>query len=214
MKTISLKNYFLSGWIANLGVVPLLLFRAFLFAPILVFLLDLLFRVTLVFETIIFLPSFLSKTRFLPTNCPIVKNLFVYPLVFMLFFSAGHAKPSISQNKSSLIVLSRGEQKEIRVWPYAKISLGNKQVLSHKYFPKEGRLLIKGKSIGFSDLTVWKGSKTKAHQFYVFSKRRHLKIVHLLKSLEKLPVEIEHQGEIIQISGKVTTLEDYSKLSA
>ncbi len=54
IKSFQRRNYFsdFSGWIENLGVVPLLLLRAFLLLPILVFLAFLLFLVTLVLETI------------------------------------------------------------------------------------------------------------------------------------------------------------------
>jgi Flp pilus assembly secretin CpaC len=54
MKSFAKRNYFsaFSGWIENLGVVPLLLLRAFLLLPIFVFLAFLLFLVTLVLETI------------------------------------------------------------------------------------------------------------------------------------------------------------------
>lgn len=65
-----------SGWIENLGVVPLLLLRAFLLLPIFVFLLALLFLVTLVLETIFQLLSVshsffgINQMAHWATRCP------------------------------------------------------------------------------------------------------------------------------------------------
>ncbi len=60
-----------SKWIANLGVVPLLLFSAFLLLPILVFLLSLLFLVTRVLETISPLLFQLSQLNRYLTVCTV-----------------------------------------------------------------------------------------------------------------------------------------------
>jgi len=193
MKFRNLKeNYFLSKWIANLGVVPLLLFRAFLFAPDLTFLADLLFRVTRVFETIILIPSNIFRSSFLPTCCPIVKAVFILSLFSPLTYGKDSALKASSTNAAQTIVLSRGEQKQIKITPFAKISIGNKEVLAHKYYPSKGKLLLKGRRLGFTDLTVWSKSQTTSYHLYVFSKRKFLKMAHLMKQ-NQLIAEIYDQ---------------------
>jgi CHAT domain-containing protein len=206
------RNYSLSGCILNLGVVPLLLFSAFLFAPALVFLADRLFLVTRVLETILLRPYKIFRSQLLPTYCPIVKVLFT--LSFAPCVLAEINSPNLLKSPKSLetIVISRGEQKELKSAAFAKISIGNKEVLAHKYMPKAGKILIKGRRLGFSDLTVWEKNHKKSFHIYVFSKRKYLEMAHLIKNLEELPLKVSHQGQSIHVQGKLSKMGQYQSL--
>lgn len=208
----SLTNYFFSSWIANLGVVPLFLFLAFLLCPIFTFLFSLLSLVTAVFETIFnLLRAFISskqlniKDRFLRQVVPYVKRVTAITLCILPFF------PILSKaafpTKGDNLLISKGQHKEIKIEALSHFSIGNSEILSTKYLKARKVLLIKGKKLGFSEVVIWLSSKKKISlNIYVLSKTRHLKIFHLIETLKHLNFSTHLKGPIIIADGIVDTL--------
>lgn len=207
-------NYF-SGWIANLGVVPLFLFAAFLFFPDLTFLAALLFFVTRVFETIYPLQFSTSAVQFsirnkvLPTRSCAVK-------IFLLISVSCHIPSGNSQTQvteKTTIILSKGQHYQIKFNGYSNYSVTNKDTLSHKLSPSKGLLLIKGRSLGFAEVILWKTtSKKKVYKIYVLHKNRHLKIVQLGEIFEQMGLGIKLVGPILKVSGEINDLPIYRKV--
>ena len=199
------SNYFLSGWIANLGVVPLFSFAFFLALPVAFSLFFLLIRVCLVREPILnpFFNVFfkLFRKEFLTLMILVVKGI-----------SPTNALSSeiVTWGGSEEIFLARGEQTELTLPGLKSFSIGNKQVLTHKHNTKAETLIIKGKAIGFSDLVLWKASGEKStFRFYVTSKRDQLKKMESLQALKKTSLDISVNGELIIAEGEIRTLKEY-----
>jgi hypothetical protein len=205
-----MMNYLPSGWIENLGVVPLFLLAAFLFLPIFLSFILLLHLVCIVFDAIILslLPKFfiLFKSR----------QTFLYILLFIVKgFSplTSMAKlPITVPSKDLQVFLAKGEQYELKINKLESFSIGNSQVISIKNQPRKKRLLIKGKSLGFSDVIIWSGASKKTYKFYVISKRQQSKRLELLDGVKNLGLQYHSAGGIIQITGKVTSLKQYGHI--
>lgn len=197
--------YFLSSWIANLGVVPLFLLAAFLSLPIFFFLFLRLFLSTFVFETILkFLLKIKSyEIRYLPLRRQTVKRI-----ILAIAFFIG---PRTLETKTlPNFLISKGEHREIKVSSLAKISVGNPQILSYKYQKKSKVLLIKGKKMGFTDLIIWTHGGIKlTYQIYVLSKTKQLSILHLAKTLKAIGLKTSMAGTLIVARGEIKDLNDY-----
>lgn len=193
-------NYF--ACTANLGVVPLFLLAAFLFAPDLRALAFLLFSVTLVLDAIFSscitgINLFVTKTDNLSSRLPSVK-IFLSILLFL---------PCAIWAED--LILAKGEQKELSFSTLKKYSVGNPDVLSYKFFPKNQKILLKGKKVGFSDLVVWSGTQKIEYKIYVLSKQKHLQTYQLAEALKPLDLTVSIQGPVIMVEGEIQTLEDY-----
>ena len=207
-------NYF-SRWIANLGVVPLFLFAAFLFFPALTFLAALLFLVTRVFETIYPLQlstsavQFSIRTKVLPSWSSAVKT-FILISVSCLY---SILSMSAQATEKTTIILSRGQHYEINFRGYSNYSITNKDTLSHKLKVKKRKILIKGRKLGFSEVILWKSSNTKkVLKIYVLHKNRHLKIVQLGETFEQMGLNIKLIGPVLKITGTVGDYPTYKKI--
>lgn len=192
------SNYALSGWIANLGVVPLFSFAFFLFAPDFFNFFFLIVRVCVVFEAIskslCFLLTFNYRGIFLSRFPSVVK-------IFLLISTFNHVSHAAKKD----IFLSKGEQIELSVGKLTSFSVGNKEVLKYKYLPKKGKILVKGKSLGFSDLVVW-SKKKEVYHFYVTSKREQLKRMEIAQILKSTSLKTKVSGDIIYVDGEVKTV--------
>ncbi|MFZ4712103.1 MAG: pilus assembly protein N-terminal domain-containing protein [Bacteriovoracaceae bacterium] len=199
-------NYFLSVWMANLGVVPLFFICFLRVEPILTFLFDLLVFVTRVLETILIL--LLDCLQ----NKPLVLSKTAVPVKTFLgvLICFGLQKPlAMAQNQEIDLILARGEQKELN-FPQGirKYSLGNSEVLAKKVMGKS--LLIKGKSVGFSDLKVWHSNKGQSHfRVYVLSKSDQLTSLQLGEAVKDLKLKLKVSGSFINIEGEINKIEDY-----
>lgn len=201
-------NYF-SGWIANLGVVPLLLFAAFLLLPDFTFFAVLLFLVTRVFETIYPLQFSTSAVQFniredvLPTKSCAVKIF----LLFSVSCAANYVYAEGQGIEKTTIILSKGQHHEIDFKGHSHFSITNKDALSHKLSANQQILLLKGQKLGFAEVILWKNQKNKkVYKVYVLQKNRHSKIVQLGEVFEQMGLEIKLTGPILEVSG---TLHEY-----
>lgn len=200
-----LINYFLSGWIANLGVVPLFSLAFFLALPVFFSLFFLLIRVCLVREPI--LKSFISvciklfKREFLS---------FMIVLVKVISINSAMSQTEFSDKSPKEIFLGRGEQVEIYLPEVKSFSIGNKEVIRHRHNAKSKMIIVKGKSIGFSDMVVWNKQGPKVtYRFYVSSKKEQLKKMESLGALKETGLSVKVSGEIILVEGVIDHLRDY-----
>lgn len=193
-------NYF--WWTANLGVVPLFLLAAFLLAPAALCLALRRFSVTAVLDAI-----YISRDKFrLYGNLKLlnVTGCLLFVKIFLLMPVASFA----SDNPKD-IILAKGEQKEIQIETLRNFSVGNPEVISYKFLPKQGKLLLKGKKVGFTDVIIWNGKGKETFSIYVLSKQKFLKTFQLADALKNLNLEIDIKGPIMTASGILSDFSDY-----
>jgi hypothetical protein len=196
-----------SSWIANLGVVPLFLLAAFLFAPAALCLALRRFSVIAVLEAI----NISSRKNLVISNFKLlnltISHLFVKGLVLLLV--AAFPGISVASPLGSDIVLAKGEQKEISLTSLKNFSVGNPEVISYKWMPKQGKLLVKGKRVGFTDLVVWTKKGKEVFNLYVLSKQKFLKTFQLADALKNLNLTIDIKGPVMTATGTLTDFGDY-----
>lgn len=196
-----MKNYF---WCtANFGVVPWFLLAFFLLRPCFFSLLALIVLVCIVLDPISTTPTYGNFSNF--------KNIYVYlskHIVKIILISCTFS--NFAHSSENAIFLAKGEQKSIYFKDLHRYSIGNKEVLSHKFLKGKSTLRVKGKSIGFSDLVIWdKSSKQIRYQFYVLSKGQYLKTVQWADYLSGLGLNSSIKGNMLLISGNIETLQTY-----
>ncbi len=190
------------SWTSNLGVVPLFLLAAFLFAPAALCLALRRFSVIAVLEAINISPrKILVLSNFKLLNLTIS---LVFVKVFLLLPVASFASVSPSD-----IILAKGEQKELPFSALKNFSVGNPEVISYKWMPKTGKLLIKGKKVGFTDLVVWTKEGKEVYSLYVLSKQKFLKTFQLADALKNLNLTIDIKGPVMTATGTLSDFGDY-----
>ncbi len=191
-----------SSWIANLGVVPLFRLAVFLFAPIALCLALRRFSVTAVLEAI----NISSRKNHDLSNLKLL-NL----TICLLFVKVLPLLPSASLAASSPsdVVLAKGEQKEILVPGLKHFSIGNPEVISYKFLPRAGKILIKGKKVGFTDLLVWTPKGKLVFSLYVLSKQKFLKTFQLADALRNMNLTIDIKGPVMTATGILNDFGDY-----
>jgi Flp pilus assembly secretin CpaC len=215
-KNNCIKNYFEAAWIANLGVVPLFLFAAFLLAPAFFFFLNLLFVVTHVLETIRQLPysnrilNFNFESSFLPSKSLCVKGIFLSICTMNLL-----ALNSFANEISQDVIMSRGQTKSL-IFPHLEhFSISNKQIISHKFNEKNKNLLLKAQQLGHAQITIWdKNNKEEIIDVYVISKREEAKLIELSAWANVLGLKSQIIIPQIRIYGQVNQIkqfQDYKK---
>lgn len=190
------------SWIANLGVVPLFLLAAFLLAPIALCLALRRFSVIAVLEAINISSRkihYLSNLKLLNVT---TRLLFVKVLLLLPY--ASQANP-LSED----VILAKGEQKELIFPNLEKFSIGNPEVISYKFYPKQKRLLVKGKKIGYTDIVIWSKKEKKIYELYVLSKQKFLKTFQLSEALKNLNLSIDIKGPIMTAEGELSDFGDY-----
>ena len=201
-------NYFFSGCIENLGVVPLFSLACFLFAPAFFLFKFLLHLVCIVFEAII-----ISLNSYINLNNRTIYLSFLVCTVKTFSIIAYGGTINQDRHIAKDIFLSKGEQFEIKMPKLQKYSVGNNEVLKYKYLPRKSLILLKGKSIGFSDLVIWNSNKTKQiYNFYVTSKRKQLNIMDVAASLKNTSLKYSVNGGFLHISGEIRNNYEYTIL--
>ena len=204
-------NYFFSTWIANFGVVPLLLFLAFLLLPIFTFLLDLTNFVTLVLDTITQLRKLwpISLINYLRLNVlPSTRRAVKIILYVLLACVASRSYSSTQVIDKTTVLLAIGELKELTITKLTKFTVTNSTIISHKLKSKSG-IIIKGQKLGYTEIVIWsQGSKT-VYQVYVLAKQRQLKILHFAEILKGIGLSIELAGPLIIATGEISDLKNY-----
>jgi hypothetical protein len=190
------------AWTANLGVVPLFLLAAFLFAPEALFLALRRFSVIAVLEAI-------SISQFETLKLSVLKLLKITrSLLFVkVFLLLPHA--SFAQVSPSDVILAKGEQRELSFSGLKNFSVGNPEVIAYKFNPKLGTLLVKGKRVGFTDLIVWTKKGKEVLSLYVLSKQKFLKTFQLADALKNMNLKIDIKGPVMTASGSLSDFSDY-----
>jgi hypothetical protein len=192
------------SWISNLGVVPLLRLAAFLFAPIALCLALRRFSVTAVLEAMI-----ISWRKVLYISNLKLLNVTVSLLIVKSFLLLPNAAYANSPLGISDVILAKGEQKEIALSGMKNFSVGNPEVISYKWMSKLGKLLVKGKKVGFTDLVVWSAKGKEVFSLYVLSKQKFLKTFQLADALKNLNLSIDIKGPIMTATGTLSDFGDY-----
>lgn len=189
-------------WTANLGVVPLFLLAAFLFAPEALFLALRRFSVIAVLEAI-------SISQFETLKLSVLKLLKITRS--LLFVKVFLFLPTVSfaQVSPSDVILAKGEQRELEFSGLKNFSVGNPEVIAYRFNPKEGKLLVKGKRVGFTDLIVWTKKGKEVLSLYVLSKQKFLKTFQLADALKNLNLKIDIKGPVMTASGSLSDFSDY-----
>lgn len=107
------------------------------------------------------------------------------------------------------MILAKGEQKELAFSQMKNFSVGNPDVISYKWMPKQGKLLVKGKKVGFTDLVVWTQKGKEILSLYVLSKQKFLKTFQLADALKNLNLSIDIKGPIMTATGTLSDFGDY-----
>ncbi len=111
---------------------------------------------------------------------------------------------------SNTRLISKGEQIQFSSHKLQSYSLGNSQILSTKILKRKKTLYLKGKSIGYTDLIIWRTNGKKEHfHIYVLSKREGLKLAQIAKSFEALDLDISFQGKLLEISGELKSSQQF-----
>jgi hypothetical protein len=190
------------SWTANLGVVPLFLSAAFLLAPIALCFALRRFSVTAVLEAI-------GISRLKAYDLTVLKLLnLTTPLLFVKVFLFCPSA-AMAQMSPSDLVLAKGEQKELSFPGLKNFSVGNQGTISYKFLPKSGKLLIKGKNVGFTDLIVWTPQGKQTLSIYVLSKQKFLKTFQLAEALKNLNLTIDIKGPVMTATGILSDFSDY-----
>lgn len=229
-----MENYFstLSKWIVNLGVVPWLLFLAFLLLPIFTFLFSLLFLVTLVLETISQLLCAQMYCRYnysrlawhkLKSNNRKKLHTFKFLVKAPLYLSLAIDSPLSAEmlgnqsfqrlidRETSTLTLSKGEMVQLSLKNIKRFSIGNKEILSIKKLPSGKMLLLKAKSLGQTYFYFWENKgEAKRIEVFVHSKRHLLSQKKIANELEKLGFSTQIFEKKIQVRGKIETQHQYN----
>lgn len=106
--------------------------------------------------------------------------------------------------------LSKGEQLDLPIKGLKKLSIGNKEILRIKVLTQS--ILVKGQSIGFSDLITWSKSGKKTYKIYVLTKKMQMDQLLIAQEFEGSPLKIDLRGETTSLSGVVQEIALYKKI--
>lgn len=213
----SIFNYL--AWIANLGVVPLFLFAAFLFVPALFFLAALLFFVTLVLETISKLLSIENIIKICQIKALVLPifDLSVKGFMLSLLFNPINAM-ELQHEALSSYSLSIGEVKQISIPKISKYSISNKDILKIKYDPEKNQLTLKAQKLGSSTLTLFQKKSNEQNineikiEVFVINKIQEAKILETTSLLTSWGFTPQIIGKSIYLSGEVNNKNDFYRL--
>lgn len=202
MKYLNKFNYFFSGWIENLGVVPLLLFSAFLFFPDLTFLFSLLFLVTAVFETIFSAFLYLKIHKVFKSDKLLLNFLLTVKVVIVI-------SPWCAGYSMERLVLTPGELSDLQVTDFKQFYVEDKSLLEVNETENKGKLLIRGKKRGKTTLTLVprnKGEKKflKVEVIIVSSSEKHF-----LENAKSYGLEFEYEKGKIYLDGTIRNRKIY-----
>lgn len=157
------------AWIANLGVVPLFLFFAFLFAPALFFLFALLILVTAVLETMVHLLTIIHyddlKSKLLQLRSVKLANIPQCVKIF-LCLSVGFV-PSPLLRAENLISIPLNTGYCVPSEPIASYEIKNPELLFASYRENERCLYIEGQKIGETQILFQAADKNSKRQIKV-----------------------------------------------
>jgi len=138
--------------------------------------------------------------------------LSIIAVIVKMFLIISPIKAYCSEQKSKNITdifIAKGEQVEIEAKDMTHYSVGNKESIKHLYRKSKGIILIKGKSLGFSDLIIWKKNDKRTYHLYVTSKKEQFNKLQIANIFSRTQLKTTIQGPIIKVEGEIKTLNDY-----
>ncbi|MDH4467949.1 MAG: pilus assembly protein N-terminal domain-containing protein [Bacteriovoracaceae bacterium] len=207
---------------ANLGVVPLLRFAAFLLEPAFFAL----FFLTIVVR---FVHDAIKNLKFLNhSNAPVCqimgKAVKMYcnfyriwaPLFgfFILNVQGVNGKEQGAPDGPQVLLLAKGEMQEIPLTGKVQYSVGNKEVLRVKYLSQNHSLAIKAQALGQTEVVIWKNKKAKHILCYVISKKAQLQSAQMMDYLKDTSLRGDLKGEHIWVEGRVHDWNDFERVVA
>jgi hypothetical protein len=108
------------------------------------------------------------------------------------------------------LILAKGEQREISAPGLKNYSIGNKEVVSTRVH--QGKILLKGRQVGFSDVVVWDKEGRRQFQVYILSKTSFLKTIQLAETLKDLGLTLNLKGPLMVVSGTIESAETWRYL--
>lgn len=133
-----------------------------------------------------------------------------FGLVVKTFIISTHLLAAEHNEIQTDFFISKGEQIELNVGSVKNFSVGNKEVLKYIYQESKGKLLVKGKSLGVSDIITWTASgKRQNWRIYVLSKREHLNKAAVAEAFEKNGLRAALKGNVLYVSGVISTISSF-----
>ncbi len=128
----------------------------------------------------------------------------------LFFFFSLNICASIPQ----VLVLSKGEVLEIKTEDTIKYTVTHRNIVSYKFFPKQKKMILKGKKKGISQIVLWR-KLNKSHKITVFvrSRKEQLSYAKFLPALAALGMEFSLIGQKIEVKGTINTLGNYEAFS-
>lgn len=206
-------NYFsfLSRWIENFGVVPLVSFATFLLFPIFFLLFALFVFVTRVLETITALLNQLlifNNFKYLRPRASLVKAIFM--LLLLSTSLMAQSGPQVIES----IVLGIGEHREIQISKGEKFSIGSGVAVSHKRLSGSGILLLRGKGLGSAELWIRTKEHTRLVRVHVIEKRRLIGLRKIISRLEGESIRVNWKGQALHLDGVIKRYSDWKFLKS
>lgn len=206
-------NYFLSGWIANLGVEPLLRSRFLRLTPIFLTLLARRISVCWVLDAIALLLN--KRSNF--SHCAVTKDenlqgkLSLVKIFFPLFMFFLFGQPLWANNLKKL--LTTGEEQVIEAPLLQKYHISHPDLIEIKKGPQNNQLILVGKRVGLAELTLWyRGGKVEKIHYQVVSPRQKRYQESLKKRLLLLGLRVTIQGKMINVEGTIQNLANLKEI--
>ena len=203
-----IENYCLSGWMANLGVVPLFLFSAFLLAPIFFLLFLRIILVCLVFEAII--SSYIQKYKKFRNIVLAVFRIKVKDLAIISVLTCCNI---VVAQAPIIKYIQQGEQFTLDFPKHSQYSIGSKKTLKAKVLTKRRMLLVKGLKPGLSDLIIWGLNHSQNYQIYVTAEHNKNQKPYILNFLQAGGIKYKDQGHFIKILTSIKSLREFRILN-
>ena len=187
----------------NLGVVPLLLFSAFLFLPDLTFLFSLLFLVIAVFETIKSTFIYKNHSKFTKVNKLLLKFLLIVKIGAVI-------SPNTALATELPTILEENELHTIQLSDFTHFSNQDPEIIKIKKQEEGNKIILKGQKLGSSHLYFWgKGEKHRKRSFVVTTS----KIKKALKLSKALNLNFHYSEGEFNLSGLINQKAQYKKLA-
>lgn len=141
------------------------------------------------------------------------RNMFYVNLILtkFLFFQAFtlYADTQVLNNRSTPIVISKGEVHELPFLSTQRFSVSQKKCLSAKVIKNQKKIILKGLCLGFAEVVIWKKSESTIYPVYILSKQEQLKLTKTLQTLNSYGLAANFNGDFIEIKNEIKNIEQY-----
>lgn len=195
------------------------LLAAFLLEPALTFLLDLLFFVTLVLDTMIsllYIKIFkvlitIIKDDFLPRSAQLVKII----VLGHITLSASNASSIDNYVPKEILqhYLSIGEYRKLDFKANSNYAISNKEVVSVKANLGQNRIIVRAKHLGSSELSIWRNGVKHRYTFRVLNRSTLTSLRLDINKLDNVKISYRLKNDEIFITSPLETLIQLKKVN-